>query len=80
VAERLPKALIHHNIDGEPIHAFLQALDLWWNTHAPLGVFGAVQRWSAVCQSMADAGWPVKIEPKRWKLGEITVDWESVSP
>ena len=80
VAERLPKALIHHNIDGEQIHEFLVALDFWWNTHAPLGVFGAVQRWSAVCQSMADASWPVRIEPKRWKLGEITVDWAAVAP
>ncbi|MFM6967109.1 MAG: class I SAM-dependent methyltransferase [Rhodoluna sp.] len=80
VAERLPKALIHHNVEGEPIYDFLQALDLWWNTHAPLGVFGAVQRWCAVCQSMADAGWPIKIEPRRWKLGEITLDWAAVAP
>jgi hypothetical protein len=80
VAERLPKALIHHNVAGERIHEFLVALDFWWNAHAPLGVFGAVQRWSAVCQSMADAGWPVKIEPKRWKLGEITVNWAAVAP
>ena len=80
VVERLPKALIHHNVAGERIHEFLAALDLWWNTHASLGVFGAVQRWSAVCQSMADSGWPVKIEPKRWKLGEITLDWSAVAP
>jgi len=80
VAERLPKALIHHNVPGERIHDFLEALDMWWNTHAPLGVFGAVQRWSATCQSMLDAGWPVKLEPKRWKLGEITVEWRAVAP
>ena len=80
VAERLPKALIHRNVAGERIHEFLEALDFWWTAHSPLSVFGAVQRWSAVCQSMADAGWPVKIEPKRWKLGELTVDWASVAP
>jgi hypothetical protein len=80
VAERLPKALIHHNIAGERIHEFLQALDLWWNTHAPLGVFGASQRWIAVCKSMTEAGWPIKQETKRWRLGEITVDWDAVAP
>jgi hypothetical protein len=80
VAERLPKALIHHNVSGERIHNFLQALDLWWNTHAPLGVFGASQRWIAVCKSMTDAGWPIKQETKRWRLGEITVDWDAVAP
>lgn len=80
VAERLPKALIHHNVAGERIHDFLQALDLWWNTHAPLGVFGASQRWIAVCKSMTEAGWPIKQETKRWRLGEITVDWDAVAP
>lgn len=80
VAERLPKALIHHNVSGERIHEFLQALDLWWNTHAPLGVFGASQRWIAVCKSMTAAGWPIKQETKRWRLGEITVAWEAVAP
>lgn len=80
VAERLPKALIHHNVAGEPINDFLLALDKWWNTHAPLGVFGASQRWVAVCQSMTQAGWPVRQEPKRWRLGEITLDWQAVAP
>jgi len=80
VAERLPKALIHHNVAGERIHEFLQALDLWWNTHAPLGVFGASQRWIAVCKSMTEAGWPIKQETKRWRLGEISVDWDAVAP
>lgn len=78
VAERLPKALIHHNVEGEAIHRFLQDLDLYWNTHAPLGVFGASQRWVAVCKSMTDAGWPVLQDAKRWKLGEITVNYQAV--
>jgi len=80
VAERLPKALIHHNVPGEKIHEFLGALDLWWNTHAPLGVFGASQRWIAVCKSMTDAGWPIKPDRARWRLGEITVNWTAVAP
>ena len=80
VAERLPKALIHHNVPGEPINDFLTALDRFWNTHAPIGVFGASQRWVEVCKSMTEAGWPVKQEPKRWRLGEITLDWRAVAP
>lgn len=80
VAERLPKALIHHNVAGEAIHAYLNALDAAWNTNAPLGVFGAVQRWVAVCRQMQADGWPVKVEPKRWRLGELTVDWAAVAP
>ena len=27
LAERLPKALIHHNVPGQPIHEFLRAFD-----------------------------------------------------
>jgi hypothetical protein len=80
VAERLPKALIHHNVDGQQIHRFLQDLDLFWNTHAPLGVFGASQRWQAVCKSMTQADWPIKQDSKRWRLGEITVAWAAVAP
>ena len=29
-AERLPKALIHRNVAGEPVHAFLLALERAW--------------------------------------------------
>lgn len=80
VAERLPKALIHHNVKGEPIYEFLAALDKLWQSHAPLGVFGSSQRWIAVCKSMTEAGWPIKQETKRWRLGEITVSWKAVAP
>ncbi|MEY4275969.1 MAG: hypothetical protein RIS26_432 [Actinomycetota bacterium] len=80
VAERLPKALIHHNMPGERIHEFLTALDRAWATHAPLSTFGAVQRWLAVCEEMAAAGWPIAVNRKRWRLGEITVDWNAVKP
>ena len=79
VAERLPKALIHHNVEGEPIHRFLQDLDRYWNTHAPLGVYGPSQRWIAVCKSMHGAGWPIKSDSARWRLGEITVAWDAVA-
>lgn len=80
VAERLPKALIHHNLPGERIHDYLKALDHAWATHSPLSAFGAIQRWLAVCESMAAAGWPIVVNRKRWRLGEITVDWSAVRP
>ena len=79
VAERLPKALIHHNVAGEKIHKFLNDLDLAWLNNAGLSVFSPTQRFTAVCYQLLGMGWPIKAEPKRWKLGEITVDWNAVS-
>jgi hypothetical protein len=80
VAERLPKALIHHNLQGERIHEYLKALDQAWANQAPLSTFGALQRWLAVCETMAAAGWPIVVNRKRWRLGELTVDWSAVRP
>lgn len=80
VAERLPKALIHRNVPGEGVHAFLTALDAAWTRHAPLGAFGPVQRWSATVESMRADGWPVRTSKARAKLGELTVDWSAVAP
>ena len=80
VAERLPKALIHHNVAGEAIHGWLEAIDKAWATNAPLGTFGAVQRWLATCEQLLAAGWPIKVDRKRWRLGEITIAWEAVKP
>ncbi|WP_370739454.1 class I SAM-dependent methyltransferase [Arthrobacter glacialis] len=80
VAERLPKALIHHNVPGEKIHGFLQALDQHWLAGAPLASFGNRQRWLSMCQKMYDAGWPVVRAPSRWRLGELTVAWSAVAP
>jgi hypothetical protein len=80
VAERLPKALIHRNVPGEPVHAFLAALDEAWAREAPLGAFGVRQRWTATAAAVRAAGWPVLDGPSRWRLGEVTVAWHAVSP
>lgn len=80
VAERLPKALIHHNQPGERIHEFLQALDAAWRTNAGLGAFGAAQRWVASCEQLVSAGWPLVGDKKRWRLGELTIEWAAVAP
>ncbi len=80
VAERLPKVLIHHNVEGESIHRLLTDLDAAWATHAPLGIFSPAQRFVACAQDLKAKGWPVTPEPKRWRLGELTLSWESVAP
>jgi hypothetical protein len=80
VAERLPKALIHRNLPGEPIHAFLQALDAAWRNNAGLGSFGSAQRWVACCSQLVESGWPLVGDKRRWRLGELTIDWAAVAP
>jgi hypothetical protein len=76
LAERLPKALIHHNVPGQPVHALLQALDDAWDRAAPSAVFGPRARWVAACTSLE---WP-GADANRARLGELTVPWESVAP
>ena len=76
LAERLPKALIHHNVDGEPIHDLLAGLDAAWDRAAAYASFGVRQRWVAACEAL---DWP-QTGPVRHRLGEVTVPWESVAP
>src|ERR687886_1028002 len=52
LAERLPKALIHHNVPGQPVHAFLRAFDAAWATAAGLSAFGPRQRWVAAAGAL----------------------------
>ena len=79
-AERLPKVLIHRNVPGEPVHDLLTALDRAWQLAAPLAPYGPTQRWIAAVQQLSAAGWPVIGRRSRWRLGEVTVPWESVRP
>ncbi|WP_436492612.1 class I SAM-dependent methyltransferase [Actinokineospora sp. HUAS TT18] len=79
VAERLPKALIHRNIPGERVHAFLAALDAHWATAAAFAPFGPRARWVETIRLLA-ADWPVLDNRRRWRLGEVTVDWSAVTP
>jgi hypothetical protein len=74
-AERLPKALIHHNVPGEPIHAFLAELDHAWLTSAPFAPFGPRQRFHRAVGATRTAGWPILPEPTRWRRGELTLRW-----
>ncbi|MCD0450249.1 class I SAM-dependent methyltransferase [Actinocorallia sp. API 0066] len=84
LAERLPKTLIHRNVPGEAVHAFLADLDLAWASAAPRSVFGPRQRWLATVEQVR-RGWPVHTRPpyggaRRWRLGEITLPWDALGP
>jgi hypothetical protein len=78
-AERLPKALIHRNVPGEQVHAFLAALDTEWERAAAVSPFGPVHRWETSMRAMDAAGWPL-LARSRWRLGEVTVPWSAVAP
>src|SRR5262245_32869285 len=79
-AERLPKALIHHNVPGQAVYAFLAALDHAWAAAVGYTPFGARQRFARAVAATRDAGWPITREPRRWRLGELTVAWSAVAP
>ncbi|EGX55532.1 hypothetical protein SZN_32431 [Streptomyces zinciresistens K42] len=79
LAERLPKALIHRNVPGEAVHAFLRDFDQAWAASAPYASYGARQRWIRAVRHLA-ADWPVTDGPGRWRQGEVTVRWEALAP
>jgi hypothetical protein len=80
LAERLPKALIHHNVPGQPMHEFLRAFDGTWAAAAGLSTFGPRQRWVAAVEALADQGWPLVGSTRRWRHGEVSVRWSAVAP
>jgi len=84
LAERLPKALIHRNVAGEPVHQFLRDFDRAWDRAAPYSAFGPRQRWLQAVTSLS-AAWPVLRRPPcggagRWRLGEVTLPWAALAP
>lgn len=80
LAERLPKALIHRNVPGEPVHAFLRDFDRAWAAAAPYGALSARQRWIRAAQALRTAGWPLADGPRRWRQGELTLPWSALAP
>ncbi|MEE1791382.1 class I SAM-dependent methyltransferase [Streptomyces sp. BE308] len=79
LAERLPKALIHRNVPGEPVHAFLRDFDRAWAAAAPYASLGARQRWIAAVRALS-ADWPTADGVRRWRQGEVTVPWSALRP
>lgn len=80
IATRLPKALIHRNVPGEPIHRLLHELDRSWRTKAALSAFGPAQRFAAAVADLRSQGWPLLDGPRRWRRGDLTVTWAAVAP
>ena len=74
-AERLPKALIHRNVPGQPVYEYLRAFDSAWRAARPYAAFGARQRWVHTVSTLRANGWPIMDRPNRWRLGEATIGW-----
>ncbi|MBA0053107.1 class I SAM-dependent methyltransferase [Streptomyces sp. AJS327] len=79
LAERLPKALIHRNVPGQPVHAFLRDFDRAWAAASPYAALGARQRWARAVAALS-ADWPVLDGERRRRQGEVTVAWEALAP
>jgi SAM-dependent methyltransferase len=77
-AERLPKALIHHNVTGSHIFDFLRDLHDAWIKAAAYSAFGPRQRFERAVAATRTAGWPIWPQPRRWRRGEVTVPWATV--
>lgn len=80
VAERLPKALIHRNVPGEPIHALLQDADAAWASAAGWAPHGPRVRWRHAHAELSGKGWPLSPQRRRLRDNTLTVDWSAVAP
>lgn len=80
LAERLPKALIHRNVPGEPIHHLLRTLDRCWDVAAPLAPFGPRQRWRRALELLPDNGIVPLPDRRRHRDNVLTVSWDQVAP
>ncbi|MGE0217440.1 class I SAM-dependent methyltransferase [Mycolicibacterium sp.] len=80
LAERLPKVLIHRNVEGEAVHTLLRAADRAWATAAAHGVFGPRVRWRSMMEGLAAEGFPVNVPRRNLRDGVLTVPWSAVAP
>jgi hypothetical protein len=80
LAERLPKALIHRNVPGEPIHELLRLADECWDHAAGFAPYGGRVRWRMAAAMLVQraAGVSVPRRPVRDNL--LTVEWSVVAP
>ncbi|MGW0038322.1 class I SAM-dependent methyltransferase [Gordonia sp. NPDC003376] len=80
LAERLPKALIHRNVAGEPIHDLLVLADRCWDNAAGQTVFGPRARWAQTLRLLRGEGVDVEIPRHRSVDNVLTVPWSTVIP
>lgn len=80
IAPRLPKILIHRNVEGEKVFDFLKQLDDAWERTASYHTFGARVHFVEALQYATAHGLQTIDNQSRWRLGEVTVPWAVVSP
>lgn len=80
LAERLPKALIHHNVSGQPIHELLDSADRAWAAAAGQSVFGPRARWRAMRETLLTAGVPIEPQRRSPRDAVLTVPWDTIAP
>jgi hypothetical protein len=80
LAERLPKALIHNNIPGQPVHQLLTDWDAAWLRARGADDSSPRGRWAAAAADLVASGRRIARNPARWRLGELTVAWTEVAP
>lgn len=80
IAPRLPKALIHHNVPGTPIHDLLTAADRCWDAAAQYAPYGRRVRWSHARTTLHAQGVPCELPRRRLRDNVLTVPWDVVSP
>lgn len=80
LAERLPKALIHHNVPGRPVHELLVAADRAWAAAAAQSVFGPRARWQAMLAGLRDRGIELEVPRRSSRDAVLTVPWRTVAP
>lgn len=79
LAERLPKALIHRNVPGEPIHNLLRMADTAWDRAAAWATYGPRVRWREARRLLIDASVPLTPIRRRVRDNLLTVPWSFVS-
>lgn len=80
IAERLPKILIHRNIEGEKIHTLLRQMDDAWNRSAYLAPYGPRVRWRKAREMLHEDGVPFSAIRRPVRDNQITVPWDLVAP
>lgn len=79
LAERLPKALIHRNVPGEPVHELLAHADRAWLRAAPYAAYGPRVRWRAALAELQHAGLALVEHRRRVRDNVLTVPWSTVT-
>lgn len=80
VAERLTKALIHHNVPGTGIGELLAAADRCWDAAAAWAPYGPRFRWARAREALAASGVPCERPRRREHDNTLTVPWSVVDP